>query len=543
MSLICLWFERSAWYRPFVVWGLSALALVSLLACPSTARAYTPESPEVRKLVDSGLAYLEKNSQEERLGGRCLIALAFLKDGKKEHRFIQEAVKACEEGMAKKDIADDRTYGFGLAVIFLAELDAKKHRKTIDYYLSVVKSRQKSHGGWGYTAEQIGDISQSQYGALSLWEVFQKGIPIEAGDVDRAAKWLISVQESSGAWSYKPGLDKNGAPQAGGHTTGSTVAAGMGSLLICADLFGVLTPRLADEAESNLPGAVKIESARDGQRPRLSGSVDKQKLMEAVRRGNAWMDKNYTVSLDNYTSYYMYALERYKSLQEELEGTDVEEPEWYNNGVDYLKKEQHEDGWWSNGCGVECDTAFSILFLLRSMKQALGPSLGEGLALGGQGDLPRDITKLVNRGGKLINEQPKTEVSQLIAMLDDEAKMADLEGLLDDPSALVVKNVDPKDMQRLRQLVRSGDPVPRLLAIRTLGRMSDLDNVPTLIYAMTLEDRRTVLEARDALRFVSRRFQGFGLKDDYDEHQKFDVIEKWKKWYRSVRPDAPLVVD
>lgn len=521
---------------------VAALVFLALIASMRSSPGYTPESPEVRKLIDSGLAYLEKNSKEERLGGRCLIALAFLKDGKKDHRFIQEALKACEETMAKRDIVDDRTYGFGIAVIFLTELDAKKHRKLIDFYLGVVKSRQKSHGGWGYTGEQIGDVSQTQYGALSFWEVFQKGIPIDAGDVDRAARWLITVQEQSGAWSYKPGIDSQGRPQAGGHTTCSTVAAGMGSLLICADLFGILTPNVASEAQSNLPGAVKIESARDGQRPRLSGSVDKAKLMEAVKRGNAWMDKNYEVSLDNYTSYYMYALERYKSLQEVLEGRDEHEPEWYNNGVEFLMKAQDPEGWWSNGCGVECDTAFSVLFLLRSMKLALGDSLGEGFAFGGQGDLPKDLSKLKIRGDKIVTEQPKAEVSQILAMIES-GNTADLEDMLSDPASLVVKDVDPKDMLRLRQLVRTGDPVPRLLAIRALGRMSDLDNVPTLIYAMTLEDHRTVLEARDALRFVSRRFQGFGLPDNYDERQKFDAIEKWKAWYRSVRPDAPLVVE
>src|SRR5690606_19259811 len=103
--------------------------------------------------------------------------------------------------------------------------------------------------------------------------------------------------------------------------------------------------------------------------------------------------------------------------------------------------------------------------------------------------------------------------------------------------------VDEKEVRRLRQLVRSGDPIPRLLAVRALGRTSNLDNVPTLIYAMTLEDRRTVLEARDALRFVSRRFEGFGLSDNYDERQKFDCIDKWKRWYKSIRPDAPLVIE
>src|SRR5690606_8072251 len=131
-----------------------------------------------------------------------------------------------------------------------------------------------------------------------------------------------------------------------------------------------------------------------------------------------------------------------KTLQEILEGNVIAEPEWYNNGVEYLMKDQHEEGWWSTGCGVECDTAFSVLFLVRSMQQSYGKGVGDGFALGRQGDRPKDITKLVNRGGKLINEQPKKDISELLKMIED-GKMDDLAGVMDDPSTLVVKDVNP----------------------------------------------------------------------------------------------------
>src|SRR5690606_35708849 len=179
------------------------------------------------------------------------------------------------------------------------------------------------------------------------------------------------------------------------------------------------------------------------------------------------------VKIANYTSYYLYALERYKSLQEILAGKDVYEPEWYNKGVEHLMAEQHEEGWWSAGCGAECDTAAAVLIASRSTKKSLG-SLGEGYAFGGIGDLPKDLSKLKVRGDRIVTEQARTDVSDLLKMLDDE-KMADLEGVLVDPSALVVENVDEKDLRRLRQLVHSGEPVPRLLAIRALGQTSDLD--------------------------------------------------------------------
>ena len=88
------------------------------------------------------------------------------------------------------------------------------------------------------------------------------------------------------------------------------------------------------------------------------------------------------------------------------------------------------------------------------------------------------------------------------------------------------------------QLVRGGEPAVRLLAVRALGRTGNLDYVPTLIYALTDPDRDVVLEARDALEFVSRRFDGFGPPDGFTEKQRFDAAEAWKNWYRALRPGA-----
>ena len=93
------------------------------------------------------------------------------------------------------------------------------------------------------------------------------------------------------------------------------------------------------------------------------------------------------------------------------------------------------------------------------------------------------------------------------------------------------------------QLVRGGEPAVRLLAVRALGRTGNLDYVPTLIYALTDPDRDVVLEARDALEFVSRRFDGFGPPDGFTEKQRFDAVEAWKNWYRSLRPGAMPRID
>ncbi|MGI9456747.1 MAG: hypothetical protein ACR2NU_09305 [Aeoliella sp.] len=516
------------------------LATMVMLATSATSvHAYTKESPEVRAMVDKGVKFLEEKSREERLGGRCLIGLVFYKEGMPDHPRVAEAVKACQEAASNGEPGD--VYSNGLAIIFLCELDANRYKNLIQFFLGAMNQRQKQHGGWGYNHRETGDTSQTQYGCLGAWEAFQKGIPISTGGLDGVARWLIATQDPSGGWGYQGAVAPGGQLVKQTEITCSMVSAAMGSLLICADLVGILQPGSAVEEENPLPSAVKISSGRSKGRPRLSGStIDRAHLLAAVKRGNAWMDKNYVVSIEKYTSYYLYALERYKTLQAILEGDDDLEPEWYNNGVEHLMKTQDNDGSWTTGCGSECDTAFSILFLIRSMEGSYG-SLGEGVALGGEFSF-NDITKLKVRGGKLVVDQAKTEIGQLLSMLDDE-KMNDLDALINDSEALVIGDVDETTSRRLKQMVRSGGAAARILAVRALARTGDFDHVPTLLYAFAHDDPRLVQEARDGLRFISRRFEGYGLKNKFTKAEQFEALDKWKKWYQSVRPDVPLVLE
>ena len=524
------------WFSRLLSLGLVALAL-SVTAAPS-AQGYTKESPEVRAMVDKGMKYLEK-SQEKRLGAQCLIGLVFHKEGKDDHRLVAEAVAACQKA-AKNGDADD-VYANGIAIIFLSELDAKKHRNLIQFFLNSMARRQKKHGGWGYQHRSAGDTSQSQYGFLSMWEAFQQGIPVPAASNARGVNWLMNTQDPSGAWGYQGELARNGKLAKQGEITCSMVAAAMGSLLISADLVGFLQPGAADTEENPLPTGVTITSDRNEKIPRLSAAgIDRKRLLATIQRGNAWMDKNYTVSISRYTSYYLYAIERYKSLQAILEGDTDPEPAWYNKGVKYLMETQSATGDWTTGCGSECDTAFSILFLIRSMGSAL-EDLGDGTAVAGRG-LPANIKNLTVRGGQVVVTQAKTEVTQFLDLLDDE-KIGDLDALINDSEALVVGTVDEKTVRRLKQLVRSGEPAARILATRALARTGDFAHVPTLLYAFADRDPRLVQEARDGLRFVSRRFEGFGLKKKFTEAEQFEALDKWKKWYHSVRPDMPIVLE
>ena len=523
----------------------SLLAVIAMVIAtfypPAPALAVTPESPEVRKLIEEGLKSLEGHS-EQRLGGLCLIALAFIKDGASpDNPHILAAIKACEESKGIVDV-----YSNGLAIIFLAELDPAKYRDLIGRYAGMMAARQKKNGGWGYDAYQTGDTSQSQYAALSFWELLQVGMAPTVSKVDACANWLLRTQDPTGAWGYQgkdPGKFDEPVEQEG--ISASMLAAGLGSTMIFGNILGLTQPgggtEPADEVDKT-PSALKRANPEEAKRIRtLSGStVSKERMLSAIANAQAWFEKNFNkeaIHEAEYPSYMLYSLERYKSFEELLTGDAPEEPEWYQMGYEYLKSKQLPEGGWNSPSGKPCATAFAVLYLLRSTQKSIKANLGQGTLIGGRG-LSGDLSRMKIRGGQLVTEEKPTEVDQFLNMLDGDGN-ADLEALVNDPTALQVNNVGPEEARRLQQLVKSGNPTGRILAVRALSKMRDLDYAPTLIYALTDPDKRVVREARDGLRYVSRRFDGFGLSDDVNDSERYNALDKWKTWYRLVRPGAP----
>ena len=164
--------------------------------------------------------------------------------------------------------------------------------------------------------------------------------------------------------------------------------------------------------------------------------------------------------------------------------------------------------------------------------------LGEGMLLSGRG-LPSNLARAKLRDGQLIAEQVHKNVDELLSMVDDENE-GTLDELARDPSQLVVDHIDEKSARRLQQLIRGGTPEVRVLSTRAIGRTGNMDYVPTLLYALTDPDTRVVIEARNGLRFISRNFDGLGPPDEFTEQQRFEAIDNWKKWYKSIRPTAVL---
>jgi hypothetical protein len=181
----------------------------------------------------------------------------------------------------------------------------------------------------------------------------------------------------------------------------------------------------------------------------------------------------------------------------------------------------------------------------KSIERAKGYG---GTLIGGKG-FPTDTDSVVVRGGKVISTKSLESLDKLIDEIgkSDDASFEAIQVLaaapVDEAKTLVSKHA-----KRLQALAKGNSPAARLAAVRALAKRHDFADVPTLIYALSDPDPATVLEARDGLRRISRKFDGFGLPDypldegeaaveDWRIQQRAAVAE-WKKWYLAVQPDA-----
>jgi hypothetical protein len=264
--------------------------------------------------------------------------------------------------------------------------------------------------------------------------------------------------------------------------------------------------------------------------------------------GNSWFARNQRFDVPNYTYYYMYAFERYKSFQESLEGKTEAEPRWYSQGTEYLIRTQQKDGSWnwgqSQGGSPDVNAAWALLFLLRGTRKSLQQNTSEqGSLLAGK-SLPKNLSQIrVNAKGQIIDETQVTPIDEMLALLEDGNGPASdfIEGI---PNELDLAG-DPaqraSQIARLRRLASAGSFQARLTAVGTLGRDRNLDNVPALIFALSDPDLRIREAALKGLQFVSRKFGAFAVPEDAPPAQWLAAQAKWKQWYLSIRPEGTLL--
>lgn len=524
-------------------WLLPLAAVAVTLSTVRTVAALTPESPEIKEAIARGIQFLESPAgNDSRVGAQALLGLAILKNGAElNHPRVVEAIRsitaAATHGSDATQIAVD-VYSVGLSVIFLVTVDPKSsgpYSPLVTRLLANLRSRQKPHGGWGYPERPTGDTSMTQYAVLCTWEAAQAGYDVSLDSIEAVAAWLLRTQDPSGGFGYQGNVTTTAALVPQSDVRASLSAAGLGSSYICYDLLGFSA--LAKQREAKLPRALKEIRAKNARRTRL----DPRSFHELQARGNQYLANSSMPAKGGYAHYYLYALERYWSFREAAEGTTEAEPGWYNEGARFLLANQTAQGAWSGDCGPVADTAFGVLFLLRSSKKSIerARDYGAGTLVGGRG-LPHEAGQVVVRGGKVLNKPLLGPAERLLSSIDD-ADDVEADDELESLVALPLeetRNLVSRHAVKLRQLAGSAQPEARVAALRTLAKTRNLDYVPLLIYALRDSDLRVVREAEEGLRLLSRRIGGERLPELPNDTDRERAIAAWKQWFLVIRPDA-----
>jgi hypothetical protein len=320
--------------------------------------------------------------------------------------------------------------------------------------------------------------------------------------------------------------------------------AGMGAFYIVRDRLGLTD--LKKPSLDDTPSALKPFETPEERKARLKTRVDEKYFTRTLSAGDSWMTKNFTIDKPSgWHHYYLYALERYETLREfEMRKKLEKTPRWYDQGARFLVRTQAVNGSWESESKAPADTCFGILFLLRSMKKSLEKSsllkMTAGLMVGGRG-LP-EAPEVRVRDGKVVVKPlagSPAELSESLSNPDNPNFDEAVEALQE-----LASKGDPAKIKPLagilNKLARSGPRLARLAAIRTIGRGRDLDQTPLLIHLLNDRDLEIMRESRDALRLLSRKFDGIGPGLKPTDEERAEAIEAWKGWFLSIRPDADL---
>ncbi len=539
--------------------ALPVLTLAAILSAgaPGARRSLTTKSPEVLQAIDRGIKYLESDgAQDDKVGAQALIGIALLKNGAQpDHPKVLKVLAAVEKAFASHDAkkvddamgGDNPAYSTGLSIMFLLEHDPVAHRADIEYLLSYFRSRQKTHGGWGYLGRVTGDTSMTQYGVLSAWEAHFHGINISMDSIEAVTMWLLKTQDPSGGYGYQGApTDNLNKLVTQADVKQSMTAAGLGSLYICSNLLGMAGRVEKPPKEAEVPSVLKeIKSKEAKPDPsKYRSKIDAKLVREAQERGNAWFAQNFKINVGNYNYYYLYALERYKSIAEFCDKNEEKDPQWYSDVAQFLIEKQSPEGTWNAGCGPVPDTAFAVLFLLRSMRKSIQKAytFGDGTLIGGKG-IPKDTRDLLIDGktGQLKERKLWGEGERLLEALKDVDgkdfdKAAESLGELEDSR---IQGLAAKHADMIRRLVSNRKWEARLGAVRAgqgarPGQRAGVDLRPERPHRRggpRGQRRAAAHQPEPVAGPVPRQSQ---------RCRRRAVIEQWKAWYQAVRPGAEV---
>lgn len=542
--------------------GLSFVAL-AFLATRATAAPTEREvkaEREIKAAIDKAVAYLRQSLPSLDEGRTSLATLALLKAGVSKD---SPEMKAALEKIASRVSSDGKfnftnhfNYDGGVTLMALANADAKKYRPQIEAIAKFLIANQGTDGDWDYPMRAQGDTSISQYAVLGLWEASRAGVTVPRGVWDKAARWHITRQQNDGGFAYHPG-----GPGGGGGSTHTMTVAGTASLLVARmHLFGSAGDQ--SDVDDDVPvGTRKRNRKKFGLLIRSSGDAEDPSAEEAaeaaavgsgplttrlnsldksVGGGRKWIADRFMIEPPTmWKMYYLYGLERLAALAgvQQIAGHD-----WYEEGAARLVATQGAGGTWDDGCGTVAATSFGVMFLVKATQKMLNrqprqPRFGGGLLIGGRG-LPENLEDAQLDKGLVKVRKLKGPVDELLAALEN----AESQTVESAQAALIdsIANENPESLigqtDRVLKLARDKRPEVRRTAYWALGRTNDLRVAPVLINGLLDVDLSCVVEARNALRYLSKRLNYIELPDEPTEAQRAQAVAQWKKWYQSVRP-------
>ena len=506
---------------------------------------FTPEHPAVQKMVKSAVAYLATAKTEDP-GQRILFAYAHYKvEHDAQAPVVAAGVKEALHFVSHMDYTRGGhvNYEAAVSVLLLASIDPKKYDKQLRQLQDYFFTNQHHTGAWTYFSTKDGDVSQTQYALLAIWTMDRAGIPLDYKAVSDAVEWLLRVQDPKGGFPYHgvdPGKGKPNRAQKRVDTSMSL--AGASSVLIAGDALR-LWGDTVDDTDPGIPGlpkAVKIYKEDANQKRRKRATITSAPILRSCQAMEGWRKANpYKRNRIDYYYYQMYTMERYESFIEIANGRPKDSsPDWYNRGVQELQGYQEGDGSFGGPSHTNkpTNTAFAILFLIRSTQRAIF-TMGSGAARGGYG-FEDDLANAKLVGGQVETKKIATQVNDLLGHLEaDNADQLREKSLPDDLELSKNPKERAAQMDRLERLVRGSKSwQARRVAARLLGKSDEMRVVPALIFALSDPDLHVRRYARDGLRFISRKFEGFGMPDKPSRIQLTKAQRDWRGWYKTIYP-------
>lgn len=536
--------------------------------------SYAASPAQVKQAISRGAGYLQSGLGKSNEGAKTLGALALMKAGVPKnspiiHEIVEDILKRFDGDKYKP--GGEHFYEAGVEATLLADLDPVKYKKQVQILADYISDNQQSNGGWdypngGHGEGSVGDTSLIQYACLGLWAAERIGVKVNPKVWEGVLLWHSRYQSADGGFAYCPGKmvgDGQGA------STLNMAVNGVGSMHIAMLHINPNFMPLEQELKRNKPEEEKVEKPKFGilEKVELDNVTPKEvevsiptKSIESVRRAFNYVTTRFRV--DNTETgnkvYYYYSLERMSAL---ADVKSIGNQDWFNACADFLIKQQKPDGSWamSKYYGADIDTAFAVLFLTRStgklLKRVDTPKFGDGLLAGGRG-LPEDLTDVDFNGRSVkMKEKPTEPLDILLASL---SKTGDLSNL-DDVQDKIVEQVQLGNREdlvgqidQLVKLVDHPDANIRQTVVWALGRTGDMNLAKYLIERLSDTDLGVMIEARNALCWISRKPLGFGFPDDplidlsanASQDQKNAVIAQWHKnlvltwgeWYLKNRP-------